>query len=228
MAKKRKSTAAAKSPNPLLSAPRSMFGEDPEINSEHELNEAIGEIGYLNAVLAARDAELQAEITQLREDHANGLTLRVGMAEALPIDEHIETLQEAIRSYCQKHREQFLPAGKKSRKLSQGTAGWRAGKDSVKLLPGQTDSAVLKVIDAASGALNKMRKLMESLFFTKTRALSLICEPALKLSKTKTLAAYREGKIKADHLEAVGLQVVEGQEEFFVKPDEVTLQNEAA
>lgn len=211
--------------------PRAAFPANPKVNSDQELNEALHEIGYLTAVEAEHKAELKRRVEELTDEYQNRLSVGIGSEKkTVPIAEHVNKLNQAIEKYCSKNRGKLLEGDKKSREFSHGTVGWREGKDRIDFCEGYSSSKVEKLVDTtvAGGVLKKIRKLLESLHFVGTRAVSLVCEPKLAFSKTNTLKAYKDGKLKDEHLDAIGVCFVAGDEQFYIKPNDVALQSESA
>jgi len=216
---------------PKIFQPIAAFGDNPKINSDADLNRALGEIGYLEAVEAERQAELKAEIARISEEaQAKCVVAMPRGKKQLPISEYLQTLRETAAEYCESKRGQLLEGDKKSREFTHGVIGWKDEKAKIDFCDGYSTSKVEKLLDtlAPGGILKKIRKLLDSIFFVGTRPVALVAEPKLSLSKTNVKKAYEADKLKDDHLEAIGLKYVEATEKFYLKPNQVSLRSEAA
>jgi len=209
---------------------RAAFPRKPKIDSDQVLNEALHEIGYMDAYEAEQKAALKLRIDELTAEFQERLTIHA-QKEKLPmsIAEYRNSLNEAIEKYCTKNRVKILEDDKKSREFTHGTIGWRDSKAKIDFCEGYSGSKVEKLVDkiVTGGVLKRVRKLLASLFFVGTRPVSLICEPKLSFSKTSTLKAYQDGKLKDEHLDAIGVCYVEPGEDFYIKPNDVALISEA-
>lgn len=210
---------------------RAAFPRNPKIDSDQELNEAVGEIGYMIAYEAYQKNQLKLRIDELTAEFQARLKVSV-QKEKLPlsISEYRNNLHAAVEKYCKKNRVKLLEDDKKSREFTHGTIGWRDTRAAIDFCEGYTASKVEKLLDSivTGGVLKRVRKLAASLFFVGTRPVSLVCEPKLAFSKTNAMKAYQDGKLKDEHLEAIGVQYVEASEDFYIKANDVALKSEAA
>jgi phage host-nuclease inhibitor protein Gam len=131
-------------PTPFVpAAPRSRTGRVPAVplpQSKADVETALGHLGALRGLLAARTQHLDSEVATLREAYA---------AEIAPIEADIAALSQQIQAWCETHRHELTRGGRvKFAKFANGTVSWQSGRARVVLSDKE---------EAIIAALKKMR-----------------------------------------------------------------------
>lgn len=192
-----------------------------KISNLEELNAAIAEVGEIEALEATIKAEADGKIATIKAEAQSRLIVSVD-GEQIPTRDRAAALFKAAESYATRNRQQILEA-EKSRRLTAGTFGFRKQKDKLEPLGKKTEKHWLSVIldaviDGVVAVINRYAAGGGSL---KTADLVTI---DIKWDKAGILSAIAEKRIKANDLKPFGLRFVEGEDEFFLKPDEAKIE----
>lgn len=166
------------------------------------------------------------ELARVEQEHAIALqNAELGLKAVR--DERAKLLKD-VQTYCEAHKSELLPKGKKSADLGVGTIGWRQNPPSVKLLrPAE------EVVEALLSTENEQdaELLRETYTLDKDAVLALRTKRETVLAKMRepgtdaaiAQAALDELTERLDRYASDKLfRVVVGSEKFFVEPVSAT------
>lgn len=193
-----------------------------EIESVEDLDAALAALGEMDAQEATANADLDLELTKVRESFEPRYLVTFDEAENQPLAVVRTDLTAAVERFCNAHRKELLTGKTKSVKLTHGTIGWDKVRDSVKVIEqpqSDGDQDVKKrtgILDYALGLAQKALSGVKRLF-TRFPLLDVI-RLEVHWDKVQILTLFKKKQITEKQLEKAGLAVVIGQEKFYATP----------
>lgn len=170
-----------------------------ELKSIAEVEQAMNQLQRTRASLDKKTAETNSKIATVRDEYTESIA---------DLEEEAKRLESQLEAWAEEHRgdEELFPNGKKTLDLQAGTISFRKGNAKVVL------RKKTKLADVIQFLSNTRKELFKS----------FLSMPDPVLDKSAVKEAYDGGEIDADDLQAIGLQIDEGEETASIKLKELS------
>lgn len=197
-----------------------------KIKTREDLNEAVRLLGGVQLAMQQNTAECDEQLAKVRERYARLRTLNLN-GELVGLEAREAELNDSIADYCETHRDELLPDGVKSIKLTHGEIGWRRGKDTIKpARPKVTEASLLEKLIVS--VIAAVRKAMSAVKISEKIPLTDAVKVSFSWDKAGLIKKLNEGAITSNDLKPFGFKLVEGEERFFVEVDESSIEGTTA
>lgn len=180
------------------------------IEDREQLNTALQELSQLTSKASELDAECEQKLQEIKSKYASKKVLD---DEQTTFEVREKELLNAIELYCESNRDELLPAGEKSLRLTHGTIGWRKGKDTIKPIKKESEKTMLdRVVEKFAAALKALlNRTVISKKIKTADAISVSCS----WNKAGLLKSLSENTINPNDLKPFGFKVVQGEDVFY-------------
>lgn len=237
MAKAKPDAVAADAPLPeIADADRVCLSPNwpPKIESTEGLDRVLAELCRIQRVTVATRAKLERDVAALTMAAEQTLAVET-MGGQFPFADWEPALRAEAEKYCDKHRDELLPEGRKSLKLNHGTIGWENEPEHLEAAEEFPDAGNTEALDLL---LRRLRELMVLLsqdrdlesdsrpldecldkfaLAIKKIGASQFVEIKTSWRKKDLLRAFVEAEIKKPMLARAGFEFVEVAEEFYIR-----------
>ena len=185
-----------------------------------DVDELLGELSVMTARQKSIESDLAGKLEALVNASKDKMTVDVD-GQRIGFADRTKSIETALETWCAAHRRELLEEGAKSRKLPHGEIGWEKAKDTI-------DPTKSKEKKGNPDALDSVKSFLRQSMAAFTDFSSALCD-CLTLdaawSKTDLHKGLDGGKFTADEMRSVGFKKSTGQDEFFVRPAEVSLES---
>ncbi len=203
-------------------APAPSFPPVPTPSSRDEADTIVLELSRLDAIEARNKADCdRAVATQKALYSARNKTVVDDVEWA--IADRRSSLERALESFADANRTELLEGKGKSVKCNHGVYGWRKKPDRLEPVDDQTKAGRASLLDKLYAFCVEMLITFEGL---STAALQCV-NPQITWDHKALLSAREKKRIDGDELRKIGFRVVEGEDEFYVKPSAVHLSSQS-
>lgn len=206
------------SPAPSRPSPAASRSEAPqtlplkvELLSLEAADQALEELGRLNAREAAIQAECDREIARVREHHSARMHIQVDRVETTIADRR-QLLLNAVEKFAAENRESILEGESKSRELNHGTIGWRAAPRKIEPVEGGAASGNPKIIDAL---MIYLRGLLSGFKLLASKVVGAI-KVQVSFDKRALLKLALDKDVSAAELRKAGFFLAGGEDALYV------------
>ena len=207
------------------------------IESVDDLDRVLSELSRIQRVTVATRAKLDREIAALTVAAEKTLAVDTTWGGSLPFADWESALRAAAEKYCDKHRNELLPEGRKSLKLNHGTIGWENEPEHLAAAEEFPDSGNDEFLNLF---IRRLRELLVFLDDYETDAdhsisnelfaavgqvqaaakkigASRFVEIKMSWRKKDLLRAFVEAEIRKPMLARAGFDFVDVAEEFYIR-----------
>jgi hypothetical protein len=194
--------------------------EVPVIASLAELDEALAELGRMDAVEAEIAALVSQSSEKLISENAARLMVEVD-GKSIAFADRRKGLETAAETFCKSNRANILEEGRKSRELNHGKFGWRDTKAGLDELADFDDKGNPELLDDLLELIREFLAEQED-----TLDFSRYVDIKLTWSKTELLADAKKKVIQPRTLARTGFVVRPKGEKFYVEPKSETVESQ--
>lgn len=203
-----------------VTPPAARLSAAPVVETLDDAARGLEELAWIAAEESRLAAECERLTTDLRRTFAERMTLDVE-GSAVTFAGRRAALEEAIAAWAAEARETILDGAAKSRKFTHGVIGWRKAPDAVGWIKGHSDKTLRDGLEKAHKLFSKLGAVLGKCFpFRKKPGCAVPAETLfeLKLSPNRTVIKQllADGKIGAPQLRELGLELVPGEETFYL------------
>jgi hypothetical protein len=203
----------------------------PRVESLASLDLVLAELGRVAALQQHEAALLDAEVAALTAKTAQRLLIELpgrtpddDYKGPIPLADWVPALEEVAQKFCDKHRDNILEDGRKSRDLNHGRFGWRDQAAALEPLPDFDEKGNKKLLKDLLGDLRKALKKLADFADGGARFVDV----ELKWRKKELLAAHQDDDLPLSILKKTGFTIREESEKFFLTPAANEVESQSA
>lgn len=199
------------------------MGATPKIKSDADLEMAGRELSYLQSWETTRRESARQRIELINHQLEDALTTEIEGISVTFADRRM-MLEEAARTYLEKHRDELVNPGTKTYEGNFLIASWEDGRPSVKVLDELKDKDVIHEISVKTRIATAIKKLIDGSRLFR-RPLEKFIRHKLELNRAGILEAFSNELVTNEQLAEIHVEVEQPEEKLTIKVKPYTIES---